>query len=255
MVVLTHPDGLGDVTEWPPEAYPDKQLVIADHVRIMAEHGAGAGPQQKPLNVAAPYHGCAINHPTSPFLYVVPVNVPAKFKHRWNLDTLIDVIAGKLPQPAQLLFFQALQRKELLRQIAANLTSRFAGIATGIGATPLPIADIIVLTPLQLLLIAVVGGLSCKPLSMDTAKDYLAASGVALGAGVGLRLVAQQLARLVPFAGLALSGSIAGAGTYALGKSAEAYFFGGEVVPPQQFQEQYRQASTGSADTTGTLKR
>ena len=45
------------------------------------------------------------------------------------------------------------------------------------------------------------------------------------------RPINQQLVKLVPLAGVAISGAIAGAGTYAIGKSAETYFFSGVIRP------------------------
>jgi uncharacterized protein (DUF697 family) len=123
----------------------------------------------------------------------------------------------------------------LLRETASRIIRQFSTIAAGIGAAPIPVADIIVLAPLQLLMIAVVGGLSCRPFSRETAAEFLAASGVTLGTGFALRMLAQQLVKLVPVAGDVISGAIAGAGTYAIGKSAETYFFSGIVRPPSEF--------------------
>ena len=45
-----------------------------------------------------------------------------------------------------------------------------------------------------------------------------------LAAGVGLRAVARQLLDLVPFAGWAVKGAVAYAGTRALGETALRYF-------------------------------
>lgn len=78
----------------------------------------------------------------------------------WNLDTLTDLIGDHLPRTA-ILDFQAVQRKELVRRIASRMTRRVSTIATLIGSSPTPVADIVILTPLQLLLVTFVGGLSC----------------------------------------------------------------------------------------------
>jgi len=114
---------------------------------------------------------------------------------------------------------------------------RFAGIATAVGSSPIPVSDIAVLTPLQLMMIAVVAGLSCRQLSVTSATQYLAAAGINVGGAVGMRTVAQQLVKLLPGVGPMVSGGIAGAGTYALGKSAQSYFFSGEIKRPEEFEE------------------
>jgi predicted GTPase/uncharacterized protein (DUF697 family) len=239
IAALTHSDSLGDdVTEWPPEQFPDKQAAIAEFVRAMAEHGAGKG--HRPIGSKPPYYGCRVEYSGSPYLYIVPVNVPAKAKQRWNLGTLADVIERALPEDARLLFNQALQRKEALRQIAEALTRRFAAIAFGIGATPIPVADLFLLAPLQMLLVAAVAGLSCRQPNLETVKEYAVASGVVWAAGMALREVCRQLIKLLPLPGLTnvVAGKIAAARTYALGRSAQAYFFKGEVRPPAEFKEE-----------------
>ena len=124
--------------------------------------------------------------------------------------------------------------------MAEGIINKFATIAGSIGLAPVPIADILILTPLQLLLIAIIGGLSCEELSLGTARKFLAACGLATGAGVALRLVAQQLLKLVPFLGTACSGAVAASGTFAIGKSAEAYFFSGEIRKPEEFKDTYK---------------
>ena len=72
-------------------------------------------------------------------------------------------------------------------------------------------------------------------------------------AGLGLRLAAQQLVKLIPIPFLAqgVSGAIAGGGTFAIGRSAEAYFFSGEVKPPKALPSDppvWAEDETNSAD-------
>jgi uncharacterized protein (DUF697 family) len=49
--------------------------------------------------------------------------------------------------------------------------------------------------------------------------------------------VAQHLIKLIPGAGPVISGGVAGSGTYALGKSAQSYYFSGEVKKPEEFEQ------------------
>src|SRR5215469_13487189 len=94
--------------------------------------------------------------------------------------------------------------------------------------SPIPFADTAVLAPLQLMMVAIVAGLSCRQLSLGAASEFLTAAGVNVGVGLGFRGVARQLIKLVPLllVTLPVSGAVAAAGTTAIGKSAEAYFFG-----------------------------
>ena len=93
-------------------------------------------------------------------------------------------------------------------------------------------SDIAILTPLQLAMIAVVGGLSCRPFAKETVYEYLAAAGVNVSIAWGVREMVRQLLKLLPAAGPATSGVVAGAATLALGKAAQAYFFEGEIKKP-----------------------
>ena len=241
IAALTHPDSLGDdVKEWPPEPFLDKQAAIAECVRAMAEHGGGAGTGFGPIGSLPPYYGCRVEYAGSPYLYIVPVNVPATAKQRWNLGTLADVIDRALPEDARLLFNQGLQRKEALRRVAEALTRRFAAIAFGIGATPIPVADLLLLAPLQMLLVAAVAGLFCRQPNLEAVKEYAAASGAVWAGGMLLREALRQFITLfpVPVRTNVVAGKIAAAGTYALGRSAQAYFFRGEVRPPAEFKEE-----------------
>ena len=107
------------------------------------------------------------------------------------------------------------------------------------GATPVPVADLFLLAPLQMLLVAAIAGLSCRQPNLETVKEYAVASGVVWAAGMALREVCRQLIKLLPLPGLTnvVAGKIAAAGTYAVGRSAQAYFFRGEVRPPAEFKE------------------
>jgi uncharacterized protein (DUF697 family) len=141
---------------------------------------------------------------------------------------------------ARLLYNQALQRKEALRQVAEALTRRFARIAFGIGAIPIPVADLFLMAPLQMLLVAAVAGLFCREPNLETVTEYAVASGVVWAGGMLLREAFRQFIKLFPVPVLTnvVAGKVAAAGTYALGRSAQAYFFRGEVRSPAEFKEE-----------------
>jgi uncharacterized protein (DUF697 family) len=65
---------------------------------------------------------------------------------------------------------------------------------------------------------------SGRPVGPRLVAEFLAALGINAAAGFAIRESARAVIRLVPFWGNAVSGFVAGAGTYALGRAAIAYF-------------------------------
>lgn len=235
IVVLNKVDTLGNPREWPPESNAKKAALIQEAVQYMSGDVLKL-PDARNIDRNFMIRGISSGDANRPA--VIPVcSLPGD---GWNIETLADFIGTRLPDVALLDFYQALRRKEQLRRISSSLIKRFAVIASGVGASPAPLSDFIVLTPLQILMIAMIGGLSCRPVSRETAYEYLSAIGVNLAAAGGVRFVTQQLLKFIPFGGWAAAGSIAGASTYGLGKAAETYFFAGELKKPEEFQGSWK---------------
>ncbi|MEQ9364981.1 MAG: GTPase [Leptospirales bacterium] len=258
VVVLNKADTLGNPREWPPETNARKAALIHEALQYMGADVLGIPPDRlRRLDRNFVIKGFAAHGPESdaiatggagqeasrksgPHPAIIPVCSLPEPEDQWNIDTLADFVGSQLPDVALLDFYQALRRKEQLRKISTGLIKRFSVIASGIGASPAPLSDFLVLTPLQILMVAMVGGLSCRAVSRETAYEYLSAIGVNLAAAGGVRFVTQQLLKFIPFGGWAAAGSIAGASTYGLGKAAEAYFFAGELATPDQFQGDWK---------------
>ncbi|KMY53763.1 hypothetical protein AC623_07065 [Bacillus sp. FJAT-27231] len=117
------------------------------------------------------------------------------------------------------------------------MVKRFSIIAGGVGITPIQVADIAILVPLQLLTISIIGALSGRTATKETAFEYLIAAGIDLGVGYGSRQFFRQIVKIIPVGGLAISGAIASTGTWTIGKSAEAYFFNNEFKSPHLFKK------------------
>jgi uncharacterized protein (DUF697 family) len=156
----------------------------------------------------------------------------------WNVETLSWLIGDFLPTDARLQFVQAQERQNLMRKMARNTTHSFSLAATGIGAKPLPFADAALLLPLQFGLIGLIGTFSCRELELGTVKEYMAAMGITGASGLLLREVARALIQLVPVAGWGVSAGIAGGSTWAMGKSAEKYFFDDVAKDPDEFKQE-----------------
>jgi uncharacterized protein (DUF697 family) len=250
LMVLTKADTLGRRGQWHPDEHPDLRAKVAEHVKVMARYGTD-GSAFRALVPGQEHRGCQMGG-VSHFLSVIPVISPpdpAERQDGWNVEVLVDVIGGQLPYAAQLQYGQALRHHKLLRQLDGDLTVRFAGIAAGVASLPdFGVSDVFVLTPLQFLLIAIIGGLSGRPVSRETAAAYLTAAGVNLGGATLLRALTGLLKTVVP-GGSLLNATVAGTGTYALGKSAEAFFFSGEERKPEEFAQDFRKSTQVSAET------
>ena len=230
LVVINKADILGNPREWPPQDYGQKAALIKETLDYLADDVLQVGgKRQIDLNNSLKGYVTEDEH----YLGIIPTC--ALEDGYWNIETLSLFIGEHIPVNTILDFYQAQNRKQCLRQVSSQLIERFSRIAGGIGAAPIPIADIAVLTPLQLLMIMLIGGLSCREFDQDTAYEYLAAAGINIGMAFGMRSAAKYLLRLIPVGGWVVSGTIASTTTYALGKSAETYFFSGEVKTPEQF--------------------
>ncbi|MFT9497898.1 hypothetical protein, partial [Anaerosolibacter sp.] len=235
ILVLNKADTIGNPREWPPEENAKKAGLLTETLNYMNQEVLNL--QHATLNKNYPYYG----YETTDSHYVGIVPVSSLEGDLWNINTLSDLIGDHLEDSAKLDFFQAQKRTEQLRKVSSSLIKRFTGIAGGIGSSPIPLSDIALLTPLQLLLISIIGALSGRKISKDTAYEYLGAAGVNVGAAFGIREGARQLAKLIPVGGAVLSGSIAAAATYSIGKSAEAYFFYDKNIDPNEFKKEYKE--------------
>ena len=140
---------------------------------------------------------------------------------------LAELVAVELPGEAQLEMARLSGNKELQRQIGQVVIKSVTAICAAIGAQPIPLADFPILTALQGLLVASIMHVSGREMSTKLGAEFIAAIGANLGAGLVLREGARAAAKLVPLWGNAVSGAVAGAGTYAIGRAASAYFIEG----------------------------
>lgn len=237
VLVLTKVDVLGDPDEWPLAEHPRKAAQVKELLDYVARDILGGQPE--PIDPNSTLKGYRLTGGN--YVGVIPVSVAGE--RRWNVETLEDFVGSYLPRSAVLDYAQGLRRRELLRRVSTQVTRRFAAISSGIGATPVPFADIAVLTPLQVLLVAIIAGLSCRTFSLDAAAELSAATGVNVGFAFAAREGARAALRFAPGVGSLSSAAIAGATTYGIGKSAEAYFFSGEVRRPWSFLREWRRGS------------
>jgi predicted GTPase len=217
VAVVTQVDELDPKRVEPPYADPVKQRNIATAVAA--------------VEAAVAQRGIALTR-------VVPVSAYAEFRdgervydNYWNVNRLIEYLIDGLPQSAQLQLARLTRQRAVQERLARRLTGAAATLSAGIGAVPIPLADIIPITGLQIGLITAIAYLSGREPSRETAREFLVALGANVGAAFALREGARALAKVVfPGAGSAISGGVAFAGTWGIGEAATAYFVQGRSI-------------------------
>ncbi|MEA3212223.1 MAG: uncharacterized protein QOE70_5280 [Chthoniobacter sp.] len=150
---------------------------------------------------------------------------------RSEIERLAELIAIELPGESQLEMARLSGNRALQAQIAKVVIKSMTAICAAIGTQPIPLADFPILTSLQATMVAGIMHISGREWSPKLAGEFIAALGANIGAGLVLREGARAAAKFVPIWGNAISGAVAGAGTYAVGRAATAYFIEGVSLP------------------------
>lgn len=140
---------------------------------------------------------------------------------------LLSILARRLPNEARIEMIRIAQDKEAQHEVAQVLIKSTTAICTAIGAQPIPLADLPILTTLQLVMVSGIMYLSGRERSLRAATEFVGALGVNLGAGLLFREGARAILKFFPGWGNVVSGMVAGAGTYAIGRAATAFFLEG----------------------------
>jgi predicted GTPase len=147
------------------------------------------------------------------------------YDNYWNIDTLVEYLVEVLPRSAQVQMARLSRLKRVQAKAARRMIGAAASIAAGIAATPIPVADILPISALQIGLITGIAYLSGRKLSRSAAKEFLVALGANLGAAFALRELARAVVKFAfPGGGEVISAGVAFAGTWSLGEAAIAYF-------------------------------
>ena len=162
-------------------------------------------------------------------------NLQIAFDGRYRIEELIDILEEAIQDfEAQMGLRMAARLNEVVTRIARHLNKIFMGLSATVALTPIPTSDIYILVILQSFLVSLIAALSGRDISMDTAKEFIFSVGGVAGVGFGLKLMAQQGAKLInafwPGTGSAVSAVIAGAGTNSIGNAAIAYYIDGKSI-------------------------
>jgi len=140
---------------------------------------------------------------------------------------LLSVLTGELPNEAKIEMIRISRDREAQHHIAQMLVKSTTAICAAIGAQPIPLADMPILTSLQVMMVSGIMYVSGRERSLRAAAEFITALGANVGAGMLLREGARAILKFFPGWGNIVCGMIAGAGTYAIGRAASAFFIGG----------------------------
>ena len=136
----------------------------------------------------------------------------------------VEALCEALPLPARLEFARTTGAKGAQAQIASSILGSFSAICGIIAVQPIPLADMPILTTIRTLMVGLIIHTSGRTFTLRLAAEFAGAMGINIGAGFLLREGARALVKVIPFWGNAISGFVAGTGTYAIGRAAIAYF-------------------------------
>ena len=138
-----------------------------------------------------------------------------------GISQLIQQIADSLPDGLRDAFIAQQQADiEIKERRIRTMVYSKASICAATAAIPIPVADILIMTPIQITMVVTIGYFHGAEISTERILELI----VTLGAGVGFREAARQLIKLIPVYGQVISASIAFAGTVALGEAANVWF-------------------------------
>lgn len=143
-------------------------------------------------------------------------------------SALGDRLCDYLPEDAQLELARFLAARGAQARLAGTVLKSFGAVAGVIGMQPIPLADFPILLSLQMFMVSLIIYVSGREFSLRLAGEFGASLGIGFGAGLVFRETARAAVKILPVWGHMISGGVAGAGTYALGRAAIAYYIEGK---------------------------
>jgi len=148
-------------------------------------------------------------------------------KQSAGAQQLMSILACELPNQARIEMIRISRDREAQHEIAHVLVKSTTAICAAIGAQPIPLADLPILTTLQLVMVSGIMYISGRERSLRAATEFIGALGANVGAGMLLREGTRAVLKFFPGWGNVVCGMVAGAGTYAIGRAATVFFLEG----------------------------
>ena len=131
----------------------------------------------------------------------------------------LSFLAEELPNPAKIEMIRISRDREAQHHVAQMLIKSTTAICTAIGAQPIPLADLPILTSLQVVMVSGIMYISGRERSLRAATEFITALGANVGAGMLLREGARAILKFFPGWGNVVCGMV--------GRAASAFFIGG----------------------------
>lgn len=167
------------------------------------------------------------------------VKMQPAFRNRWlkivrltGMDSsegrkLLSLVTAEMPNEAKIEMIRISRDRDAQHHVAQMLVKSTTAICAAIGAQPIPLADMPILTSLQVMMVSGIMYISGRERSLRAATEFITALGANVGVGMILREGARAILKFFPGWGNVVCGMVAGAGTYAIGRAATAFFIGG----------------------------
>jgi uncharacterized protein (DUF697 family) len=126
-------------------------------------------------------------------------------------------------------------RRSAAQRIIRNATL----LSLAAGLEPFPLVDIPILLGNQIRLVLRLAALYGEQVDSADVTRHVRELIAIMAGGLGLRYLAEQAAKAVPFGGDFISGAIAGAGTWAMGQVVLEYYAGGKKINPRDLRKMY----------------
>jgi uncharacterized protein (DUF697 family) len=140
---------------------------------------------------------------------------------------LMSILPRELPNQARMEMIRISRNREAQHEVAQLLVKSTTAISAAIGAQPIPLADLPILTSLQLMMISGIMYVSGRERSLRAATEFIAALGANVGAAMLLREGTRAILKFFPGWGNVVCGLVAGSATYAIGRAATVFFIDG----------------------------
>lgn len=140
---------------------------------------------------------------------------------------LMATLTRHLPNEARMEMIRIARDRDAQREVAQLLVKSTTAVCTAIGAQPIPLADLPILTSLQMMMVSGIMYVSGRERSLRAAAEFVGAVGANVGAAMLLRESARAVLKFFPGWGNVVCGLVAGSGTYGIGRAATVYFIEG----------------------------
>jgi small GTP-binding protein len=163
--------------------------------------------------------------------------IPISAKTGTNIaEELIPAMVEASPEAALVIGHELpAYRRSAAQRIIRNAT--LLSLAAGI--EPIPLIDIPILLGVQIRLVLRLAALYGEPLDSSDTMKHAKELIITMAGGLGLRYLAEQAAKAIPFGGDFVAGAIAGAATWSMGQVALEYYESGKQLNPRRLRQLY----------------